>query len=83
MDRSTTHRGGGALDLVLTNIPELFRVAVGGAVGRSGHSHVWLLLDTSVRVPGFAHLGLTGLQLGLMSLDFIGGGDPSECHNDS
>ena len=32
MVRGPTHRAGVVLDLVLTNVPELCRVAVGGAV---------------------------------------------------
>ena len=51
--RGPTHVGGGVLDLVLTNVPDLCRVVVGGPIGKSDHSHIDLTLNTSARAPGF------------------------------
>ena len=51
--RGPTHRAGGTLDLIMTNVPDLCRVVVGGPIGRSDHSHIALHLDTSARTPGF------------------------------
>lgn len=48
-----THRGGGILDLVMTNVPDLCRVEVQGCIGRSDHSTIRLALDLAPSVPGF------------------------------
>ena len=37
-----THRAGGVLDLVLTNVPDLSDVHVHGNVGRSDHARLEL-----------------------------------------
>ena len=42
--RGPTQRGGGILDLVLTDVPDLCQVSVGPSVGRSDHSALLLIL---------------------------------------
>ena len=48
-----THRFGGVLDLVLTNVPDLCNVQVGSPIGNSDHSYLSVILTTNVRVPSF------------------------------
>ena len=48
-----THRDGGTLDLVLTDVPDLCKVSLGCHVGRSDHAHLSIELLVSMRVPGF------------------------------
>ena len=48
-----THRAGGVLDLVLTNVPDLCNVHVHGNVGRSEHASLGVALNLSPAVAGF------------------------------
>ena len=48
-----THRAGGVLDLVLTNVPDLCNVHVHGNVGRSDNSSLGVALNLSPAVAGF------------------------------
>ena len=48
-----THRAGGVLDLVLTNVPDLCNVHVHGNVGRSDHASLGIALNLSPTVAGF------------------------------
>ena len=48
-----THRAGGVLDLVLTNVPDLCDVHVHGNVGRSDHASLGVALNLSPTVAGF------------------------------
>ena len=48
-----THRAGGVLDLVLTNVPDLCNVHVHGNVGRSDHASLGVALNLSPAVAGF------------------------------
>ena len=48
-----THQGGGVLDLVLTNVPDLCDVQVGSPIGNSDHSYLSVVLTTNVRAPSF------------------------------
>ena len=48
-----THRAGGVLDLVLTNVPDLCNVHVHGNVGRSDHALLGVALNLSPAVAGF------------------------------
>ena len=48
-----THRAGGVLDLVLTNVPDLCNVHVHGNVGRSDHASLGGALNLSPAVAGF------------------------------
>ena len=48
-----THRAGGVLDLVLTNVPDLCNVHVHGNVGRSDHVSLGVALNLSPAVAGF------------------------------
>ena len=48
-----THRYGGTLDLVMTDVSDLSRVSVGGFLGRSDHSYISVNLSTSLRVSVF------------------------------
>ena len=48
-----THRAGGVLDLVLTNVPDLCDVHVHGNVGRSDHASLGVALKLSPAVAGF------------------------------
>ena len=51
--QGATHRAGGVLDLVLTNVPDLCNVVIGGPIGRSDHNHIGLTVNTSARAPSF------------------------------
>ena len=51
--RGPTHRNGGTLDLILSNMPDLCRVTVGCCIGKSDHNFVSLTINLSARVPGF------------------------------
>ena len=48
-----THRAGGVLVLVLTNVPDLCDVHVHGNVGRSDHASLGVTLNLSPTVAGF------------------------------
>ena len=48
-----THRAGGVLDLVLTNVLDLCNVHVHGNVGRSDHASLGVALNLSPAVAGF------------------------------
>ena len=48
-----THRAGGVLDLVLTNVPDLCNVHIHGNVGRSNHASLGVALNLSPAVAGF------------------------------
>ena len=48
-----SHRAGGVLDLVLTNVPDLCNVHVHGNVGRSDHASFRVALNLSPAVAGF------------------------------
>ena len=48
-----THRGGGTLDLVLTNVPDLCRVTTNGPIGNSDHSSISTTILTHQHVPNF------------------------------
>ena len=48
-----THRAGGVLDLVLTNVPDLCNVNVQGNVRRSDHASFGVTLNLSPIVAGF------------------------------
>ena len=48
-----THRAGGVLDLVLTNVPDLCNVNVHGNVGRSDHALLGVTMNLSPTVAGF------------------------------
>ena len=48
-----THRAGGVLDLVLTNVPDLCNVHVHGNVCRSDHASLGVALNLSPAVTGF------------------------------
>ena len=48
-----THRAGGMLDLVPTNVPDLCDVHVHGNVGRSDHASLGVALNLSPTVAGF------------------------------
>ena len=48
-----THRAGGVLDLVLTNVPDLCNVHIHGNVGRSDHASLGVALNLSPAVAGF------------------------------
>ena len=48
-----THRAGGVLDLVLTNVPDLCDVHVHGNVGKSDHASLGVALNLSPAVAGF------------------------------
>ena len=48
-----THRAGGVLDRVLTNLPDLCDVHVHGNVGRSDHASLGVTLNLSPNVVGF------------------------------
>ena len=49
--RGPTHRDGGVLDLVLTDVPDLVKVSVRAGIGRSDHSQVSVAISCAVRVP--------------------------------
>ena len=48
-----THRLGGVLDLVLTDVPDLCNVSVSAPIGRSDHSHLQIDFQITSTVPGF------------------------------
>ena len=48
-----THRAGGVLDLVLTNVPDLCDVHVHGNVGRLNHASFRVAFNLSPTVAGF------------------------------
>ena len=48
-----THRAGGGLDLVLTNVPDLCHVHVHGNVGRSDPASLGVAMNLSLAVDGF------------------------------
>ena len=48
-----THRAGGVLYLVLTNVLDLYNVHVHGNVGRSDHASLGVALNLSSAVAGF------------------------------
>ena len=48
-----THRAGGVLDLVLTNVQDLCDVHVQGNVGISHHASLGVTLNLSLTVAGF------------------------------
>ena len=48
-----THRAGGVLDLILTNVPDLCNVHVHGNVGWSDHASLGVALNLSPVVAGF------------------------------
>ena len=50
---SPTHRQGGTLDLLLTNVPDLCNVQVCSPIGNSDHSYLNIALSTNVRAPSF------------------------------
>ena len=41
------------MDLVLSDVPYLCKVRVGCPIGRTGNSHVGIVLDLSLGAPGF------------------------------
>ena len=49
----STHRGGGILDLVMSDVPDLCKEWVGCPIERSDHSHDGIELDLSFGAPGF------------------------------
>ena len=55
--RGSTHRAGGILDLVMSNVPDLCKVLVGCPIGRSDQSHVGIGLVLLLGSPGcnFSH----------------------------
>ena len=53
MVTGSTHRLGGVLDLVFTDVPDLCKVSVAVPIGRSDHSHVCLELEITSTLPGF------------------------------
>lgn len=46
-----THRDGGVLDLVFTDVPDLVNVSVGARLGRSDHCQLSVAISCSVRAP--------------------------------
>ena len=60
VDRST-HRDGGVLDLVLTDVPDLVKVTVGSCLGGSDHCSLSVAISCSLRVPD-VHLSRTVLR---------------------
>ena len=53
MVTGSTHRLGGVLDLVFTDVPDLCKVSVAVPIGRSDHSHACLELEITSTLPGF------------------------------
>ena len=51
--RCSTHRAGGILDLVMSDVLDLCKVRVGCPIGRSDHSHVGIMLNLPLGAPGF------------------------------
>ena len=49
--RGSTHRGGGILDLVMPDVPDVCKVRVGCLIGRSNHFHVGIVLNLSPGAP--------------------------------
>ena len=47
----TTHAGGGILDLLMTDVPDLIRVAVVGPIGNLDHSSLSAVISTVQTVP--------------------------------
>ena len=50
--RGPTHLAGGTLDLVMTNVPDLCKVNVGGLLGPD-HSYISIHISTSLPVEHF------------------------------
>ena len=48
-----THRDGGVLDLVFTDVPDLCEVVIGCRLGRSDHCYLSVKLSTALRIPDF------------------------------
>ena len=46
-----THARGGTLDLLMTNVPDLERVAVGEPIGNSDHSSLSAVISMAQVVP--------------------------------
>ena len=46
-----THARGGILDVLITDVPVLIRVAVGGPIGNSDHSSLSEVISTAQAVP--------------------------------
>lgn len=53
MVTGSTHRLGGVLDLVFTDVPDLCKVSVAAPIGRSDHSHLCVDLEITSTLPGF------------------------------
>lgn len=49
----STHRLGGVLDLVFSDVPDLCKVSVAAPIGRSDHSHLCIDLEITSTLPGF------------------------------
>ena len=67
-----THRAGGALDLVLTNVPDLCNVHVHGNVGRSDHASLGVALNLSPAVAGFDVARRVPLNSRVRDMDIAG-----------
>ena len=48
-----THARGGILDLLMTDVPDLIRVAVVASIGNSDHSLLSAVILTAQTVPNF------------------------------
>ena len=48
-----THARGGILDLLMTDVPDLIRVAVVAPIGNSDHSSLSAVILTAQSVPNF------------------------------
>ena len=46
-----THEHGGILDLLMTDVPDLIRVAVGAPIGNSDHSSLSSVISIAQAVP--------------------------------
>ena len=63
-----THRAGGVLDLVLTNVPDLCDVHVHGNVGKSDHASLGVVLNLSPVVAGFGGRTICMRTIGMRSI---------------
>ena len=58
-----THACGGTLDLLMTDVPDLVRVAVVAAIGNSDHSSLPAVISMAQAVPNLCVIPETSSQL--------------------
>ena len=77
-----THERGGTLDLLMTDVPDLVRVAVAAPIGNSDHSSLSTVISMAQVVPNLCvsrrvflkhqiDLGLTGKSLSAIKLELM------------